>query len=42
VPARFEDVRDTAERLQHDEAVRKQAWDAVNRLKTKYNIIAQR
>ena len=42
VPARFEDVRDAAERLQHDEQVRKQAWEAVNRLKTKYNVIAER
>lgn len=37
-PAKFEDVRDDAAKMWHTEETRKQAWEAVSRLKTNYTI----
>jgi PPIC-type PPIASE domain len=36
--AKFEDVRDEAARLWHTEETRKQAWEAVSRLKANYQV----
>ena len=36
--ARFEDVRDEAAKIWDTEETRKQAWEAVGRLKTSYQI----
>jgi parvulin-like peptidyl-prolyl cis-trans isomerase-like protein len=36
--AKFEDVKDDAAKMWHTEATRKQAWEAVNRLKANYKI----
>jgi len=36
--AKFEDVRDDAAKMWHTEETRKQAWEAVNRLKANYKI----
>ena len=36
--AQLQDVRDEAIRLWHNETVRQQAWEAVNRLKTQYTV----
>nr|WP_024511237.1 peptidylprolyl isomerase [Bradyrhizobium sp. ARR65] len=36
--ARFEDVQDEAARIWHTEETRKQAWEAVNRLKANYTV----
>jgi len=36
--ARLEDVRDDAAKMWHTEETRKQAWEAVNRLKANYKI----
>jgi hypothetical protein len=38
VPAKLEDVRDDAEKMWHTDETRRQAWEAVNRLKTNYKI----
>jgi PPIC-type PPIASE domain len=36
--AKFEDVKDDAAKMWHTEATRKQAWEAVNRIKANYKI----
>jgi len=38
IPAKLEDVRDDAEKMWHTDETRRQAWEAVNRLKTSYKI----
>jgi len=38
VPAKFEEVRDEADRIWHTEETRKRAWEAVNRLKANYTV----
>jgi hypothetical protein len=38
VPAKLDDVRDDAEKMWHTDETRRQAWDAVNRLKASYKI----
>ena len=37
-PAKFEDLRDDAAKIWHTEETRKQAWEAVSRLKANYTI----
>jgi len=38
IPAQLADKRDEAARIWHDDEVRKQAWEAVNRLKASYQV----